>query len=295
MITGAVNRQELLRKRHLSRPTLSTTFKTFFDNPLTPTQIWQVLPADFSSPWVYGVDGKWLKRRGVFIIHRNVVTRENIYWSFHSSESYAALGHDLGVLSGLIGKWLPVGVISDWKGAIVSGVASRLGNIPHQRCLTHVVRFTDRLLPRRSPFAATVELRLIAQQLPHITTVEKKRAWLAALISWEEHYGHMLQEKTIGAGTQKKWWYTHGNLRRGWRLLTHNWDPFFIHLDYPLIPKSNNSLEGVISQASNKLINHRGMKVSQQASFLCWYFTFTRIKTKQDLKKLWGCWKNSNN
>ena len=275
------------------RETLSLRFKVFFNNPLTPSQVWQVLSPNLSSdPWVYGVDGKWLRRQGVFIIHRNVTTKENLYWSFHPSESYTALSYDLEHLSELIGGNPPMGTISDWKGAIVSGVASQLGSIPHQRCLTHVVRQAKRLLPKRSPFPATLSLRHIAKQLIHIATEEERRGWLISLINWEKKYEHMLTQRTISDGTtQKKWWYTHGNLRRGWRLLTHNWSPFFVHLDHPLIPKSNNSLEGVISQASNKLGNHRGMKTSQQVSFLSWYFTFTRIKTKQDLKILWGYWK----
>ena len=225
------------------------------------------------------------------MIHRNVTLKENLYWSFHPSESYAALSYDLDHLSGLMTDNSPLGAISDWKGAIVSGVSAYLGRIPHQRCLTHVVRQAERLLPQRSPFEATLRLRYIAKQLPKVTSEKDKQVWLALLIRWEKHYGYMLKEKTIGVGTKKKWWYTHGNLRRGWRLLTYNWDPFFIHLDKPMIPKSNNSLEGVISQASNKLSNHRGMKTNQQVSFLCWYFTFTRVKSKQNLKKLWDYWK----
>ena len=81
------------------------------------------------------------------------------------------------------------------------------------------------------------------------------------------------------------------DLRRGWRLLTDNWYPFFVHLDHPLIPNTNNSLEGVNSQAKRFLGNHRGMKTLQQVSFLFWYLSFTRTKTKQDLNKLWDYWK----
>jgi hypothetical protein len=74
-------------------------------------------------------------------------------------------------------------------------------------------------------------------------------------------------------------------------LLTDDWRPFFVHLDNPLIPSSNNSLEGTNSQIKKQLGIHRGMKTPQQVSFLFWYLTFTRAKTKQDLKKLWDYWK----
>lgn len=100
----------------------------------------------------------------------------------------------------------------------------------------------------------------------------------------------MLQEKTIGEGTKKKWWYTHGNLRRAWKLLTDDWYPFFVHLENEQIPHSNNSLEGTISQMKNKLSDHRGMKTPQQVSFISWYMTFTRVKNRRHLLKLWGYW-----
>ncbi|OGG09492.1 hypothetical protein A2781_06795 [Candidatus Gottesmanbacteria bacterium RIFCSPHIGHO2_01_FULL_42_27] len=101
----------------------------------------------------------------------------------------------------------------------------------------------------------------------------------------------MQTEKTISFDTKHKWWYTHGNLRRGYNLLSKEQEPFFIHLANTLIPKSNNSVEGVISQASNKLSDHRGMKSNQQVSFLSWYMAFSRVKTRRDLKKLWGEWR----
>jgi len=281
----------------MSRPTLSIKFKVFFNKPLSPQVIWQVLSPKLTkvkSPWVYGVDGKWLKRQGVFIIHRDVINGENLFWSYHSSESYAAFHADLERLTKLLrksGNSYPAGAVSDWKGAIVSAVASHFGNMPHQRCLTHVIRNAKKLLPKASPFRATLALREIARQLTNIDNEKDRRTWLAELIKWEKQYGYLLKEKTFSINTKKKWWYTHGNLRRGWRLLTNDWQPFFIHLDYPLIPHSNNSLEGTISQAKNKLSDHRGMRAFQQVSFLSWYFTFSRAKTKQCLKKLWAVWK----
>lgn len=246
------------------------------------------------STWAYGVDGKWLKRQGVFIIHRDITHKENLFWSYHLSESYAAFHQDLIQVTKLLeqtGSNYPKGVVSDWKGAIVAAVISHFGTIPHQRCLTHVVRNAKRLLPKASPFPATLVLRNIASQLIQIKTEENRRDWLKSLIKWEKEYGYLLKAKTYGLATEKKWWYTHSNLRRGWRLLTDDWQPFFIHHYYPFIPHSNNSLEGTISQAKNKLANHRGMKLLQQVSFLSWYFTFTRIKTTKDLKKLWVVWR----
>lgn len=286
-----------MEEEGISRPTLSKKFKLFLDKPLSSKSVWRLLPPKLtvsSDPWVLGVDGKWLRRQGVVMIYRDITHKENLFWSYWSSESYEALFADLDKLTTLLGDRLPSGVISDWKGSIVNAVSNLLPGVPHQRCLAHVVREAKRLLPQNSPFLPTRILRRIAKQLPLIKTKAQKRSWLADLIEWERLFGFRLKERTINPETGKKWWYTHGNLRRAWRLLTDDWSPFFIHLDHPLIPSSNNSLEGVNSQIKKRLGSHRGMRTLQQVSFLFWYLAFTRTKSKQNLKKLWGGWKRTS-
>lgn len=291
------NRKGIASVLKICRETLSDRFKFFFDNPVSPENLWEILPPKMENgeEWIYGVDGKHLHRKGVFLIHRDVTNKENLFWSFRPSESYLALEADLKLLSNLIlfSKNFPSGVVSDWKGATVSAVSCQFGQIPHQRCLTHVESLAKRLLPENSPYVATKELRIIADGLSGIGTKLEMVNWMWQLKEWGETYGLMLKEKTKGVGTKKKWWYTHGNLRRGFRLLTFDQKPLFVHLDYPLIPKSNNSLEGTNSQAVQKLGDHCGMKISQQVSFLSWHLTFKRVKNSQDLKKLWGLWKES--
>jgi len=298
LITGMVNRKKIIRERKISRKTLSGKFKPFFDHPLSAEEVWKIVPPKITRnnhPWVYGVDGKWLRRNGIVLIHRDVTNKENLFWSFHQSESYAALHEDLTKLSSLISKSggnYPVGAISDWKQAIVTAVASHFGPIPHQRCLSHVLRQARKLLPKNSPIEATVKLREIALDLKNISNNEGKVEWQEKISQWEKKYDHLLKEKTLGLpGHQKKWWYTHGNLRRGFRLLTYDQEPLFVHLANNLIPKSNNSLEGINSQLDQRLGNHRGMKTNQQISFLFWYMAFSRVKTRLDLKKLWGIWR----
>ncbi|MFC1646990.1 hypothetical protein ACFL1A_01770 [Patescibacteria group bacterium] len=294
---GLSNRRKLATTEGISRKTLSCRLKPFFNNPLTPQQVWKVLPPKLTKtkhPWIYATDGKWLKRQGVVIIHRDITNKENIYWSWWKSESYLAYSSDIQKLSDLFKDNLPSGAVSDWLGAIVEAVNTHFGDIAHQRCLTHVVRHAKRYLAKNSPFRATRILRKIASELIHIKDQNQKRLWLIKLIKWEKEYDYMLKEKTIAVGIpNKRWWYTHGDLRRGFRLLTHSWCPFFVHLNHSLIPHSNNSIEAVIGQMKNKLNDHRGMKHPQQVLFLFWYLTFTRAKTRLDLKKLWVEWKKT--
>jgi len=204
-----------------------------------------------------------------------------------------AFYRDMEAITRLPGFTFPIAAVSDWKGSIVASVTSYMGSIPHQRCLIHVERTAKNLLPRNSPFVATLKLRSIAVQLIKIASGKERTEWLNKLDEWKKENESMLTVKTLSFDTKHKWWYTHGNLRRGFNILTKEQDPFFIHLTNPLIPKSNNSVEGVISQASGKLSDHRGMKTLQQVYFLSWYMAFSRIKTGKDLKRLWGAWRRT--
>lgn len=276
---------------------MSLQFKIFFNKPISPVDLWEILPPKITGgdKWVYGVDGKHLHHDGVFLIHRDVTNKENLFWSFQKSESYQALETDLKILAKLVGRNFPDGAISDWKGAIVAAVCRYFGNIAHQRCLTHVERLAKKLLPENSPFEATRKLRGIVTDLPHVETQLEAVDWMWELELWRQIYEPMLKEKTPGGlTTKKKWWYTHGNLRRGFRLLTFNQKPLFVYLNNPRIPRTNNSLEGINSQAVQKLGDHRGMKIPQQVSFLSWHLTFGRVKNRGDLKKLWAFWRKQN-
>ena len=295
-VRGRVNRAHILSVNDWSRPTLSAPFGLFLDHPLMASDVWDILPPETTATrmkWVHGCDGKWLGRAGVFFIHRNVATKENLWWSFMSSESYESVHRDLKMLAMRLSDHLPMGAVSDWKGSIVTGVASHFGNIPHQRCLAHVVRAAKRLLPRNSPFKATQKLRWIAENITILETSRDPVIWKTLLVRWDKEYGALLKEKTIApTGTSHSWWYTHGNLRRAWRLLTYDQDPLFVFLINPLIPNTNNALEGVNSNLKQKLGDHRGMNIQRQTAFLFWYMAFTRTKSDTDLKKLWVYWKS---
>lgn len=299
LITGMVNRKKIIRDKNISRKTLSGKFKPFFDHPLTASEVWKISPpkvATSGDPWVYGVDGKWLKRQGVILIHRDVTHKENLFWSFHPSESFTVLESDLIKLTKLLlestGNF-PVGAVSDWKGAIVTAVGTFFGPIPHQRCLSHVLRLAKHLLPKNSPIPATLKLREIALDLKNISNQQERLDWRERIKDWGKTYDSLLKVKTKAQpGHHKKWWYTHGNLRRGYRLLTHDQDSLFVYLTNPLIPKSNNSLEGVNSQLDQKLGSHRGMRISQQISFVFWYLTFGNENySLPKLRKLWAYWR----
>ena len=103
-VVGKHNRKGSAEILHYSARTLATRFTSFLDHPLIASDIWKILPPETTSatiPWVYGCDGKWLGRVGVFFIHRNVTTKENLWWSFIPSETYEAIHRDLEELTPL--------------------------------------------------------------------------------------------------------------------------------------------------------------------------------------------------
>lgn len=280
----------------LSRQTLSKRFTLFFLNPPSPELIWIVFPPSCFDgyPWVFGFDGKWLKRYGVLLIYRDVTNHEIIWWSRSPSESVSAVTRDLERLGVLLADYLPYGTVSDWKPGIVSAMSAYLQDkeverFPQQRCLVHVEREAKRRLALHSPIEGTRALREIALQITTIKTVEERDRWIIRLIIWYYEYGYLLTEKSIFEDRRdhkRHWHYTHKNIRAGWRLLTHDSDCLFEYLDHPLIPSTNNSLEGVNSH----LGRIRGLPPRYNDALLCWKLALSRAKTKEDKHKLWVSW-----
>lgn len=241
---------------------------------------------------MYGADGKWLHHDGVFLVHRDVTNRENIWWSYALNESYASWNRDLGALADHLIDHFPSGVVSDWKRGLIQAVFGAFGDVLHQRCLAHVARQAMTLLPKGSPFLATRRLRDMARAIRRIRTTEDMNSWKQALTAWGYQRGDMLTEKTRAPlESARKWWYTHGSLRRGWRLLTTDTDSFFLFLTVKGLPKTNNSLEGVNRNIKGKLGIHRGLTTAFQVSLLCWVMAFSRAKKPADLRKLWDAWR----
>lgn len=271
-----------------SRTTLWRRFTPLFKYFVSPSDINEIFPVRLDpNHWVLGIDGKWLHRFGVIMIYRNATSGVNLWWSWQKSESYLNLTDDFYRVWLLTNHHLPNGIVSDWKGSLVALSAAFFPKAVHQRCLAHLVREAKKLLPSGSPFFFTLRLREIAQSIIDIFSPSDYYDWSIKLECWEKDYGSLLKVKTRGVVAQKKWWYTHGNLRRAIRLLTKDQDSLFKYLYCSFLPKTNNSLEGVNSQLKRKLGNHRGMKSNQQISFCFWYLAFSRVKTKKDLRILW--------
>jgi len=280
----------------LSRQTLSEKFTPFFLAPPTPELLWDLFPPSCLSgiPWVLGFDGKWLKRYGALLIYRDVTHHEILWWSRTPWESVTAVSMDLKTLALRLLDHLPYGTISDWKPGIVGAMATYLHGVapaefPQQRCLVHVERDIKRLLALHSPIEGTKALRAIGMQITQIKTHTHRDQWFTALDAWYITYGGLLTEKSFfEADThhRRRWQYTHKNIRAAWRLLTYDTICLFQYLDHPLIPSTNNSLEGVNSH----LGRIRGLPPAYNDALLCWKLAFSRARTREAKYKLWDAW-----
>lgn len=63
------------------------------------------------------------------MVYRDVTNGINLYWSYHPSESYEAIGKDLEGLYPVVENSLPDGIISDWKNSIVASIGAYLSSI----------------------------------------------------------------------------------------------------------------------------------------------------------------------
>lgn len=280
-------------QRGVSRQELSGRFTWFMSSPPSPQLIFRVFPPKCltsHSPWAYGYDGKWLGRSPILLVHRDVTHKETLWWSIAKSENIAAVKTDIKSLARYLSVNLPVGAVTDGKPGIGEVIKEEFILEFYQRCLVHIVRDLKNYLPRRSPLSATRALRSIAISLTLVDTEENVREYFRQLQTWHEVFGAYLKEKSHpypGSNSKRRWWYTHGNIRRAWRLMTTHPDTLFGFLTNPLIPKTNNSLEGV----NRHLKRRAGMQKGKQLSLMIWKLIFSRIKTDRQLRKLWVNWK----
>lgn len=128
---GHYSHQSVELDADCSRWTISKHFRIFFTHPPTPQLLWEVFPPQLETKWVYGLDGTYLHRHGVLLLHKSVLDNQTLWWSWAKSESYESINHDLAKLLPYLSHHCPVGAISDWKGSMVGSIKAHFGSLPH--------------------------------------------------------------------------------------------------------------------------------------------------------------------
>lgn len=218
------------------------------------------------------IDADWFGRKRCLIIYRDYPTGKTLLWRHEDREYKTSIYQDIHFL---VNNGYPLkGVTSDWKGSIVAAVRDVSlclnRDIPHQRCLVHTQLSSQRLLTQNPKTQPGRELLEIVYQLNSIRIPYEANIWIRWLRRWGERYRDFVNERTYSEDG-KHWWYTHKYVRRVWKTLSRDVEPFFVYLKNPL-PKDTNGIEGTFSQLDTKLARHRGMARERIEKLISWYF-----------------------
>ena len=135
------------------------------------------------------------------------------------------------------------------------GVRQIFSDIPVQMCHFHQKQIIARYLTRSPKLQASMELKMITQDLCEAN----EESFIAALNVWCTQWSSFLKERTTDSITGK-WHYTHKRLRSAYRSLKLNLPYLFTYQKYPElnIPNTTNSLDGCFAYLKELLRVHRG-------------------------------------
>jgi hypothetical protein len=207
-----------------------------------------------------------------------------IYWNCFEKETlqnYLKVFSDLQRLN-----YQVLGVTSDWHSSIVNSVKDIFeGHIPHQRCLVHTSRRCRTLLTRKPKTEAGKQLREIVLELNKVRNDYEKNIWLLWLDRYGERWETYLNKRTYAKlNGGQTWWYTHGNVRKAFRVLEGSKTSLFKHLTYENLEKDTNGLESEFSHLKEKIGAHRGLKKERKISMIFCYVFFKNIERNSGQK-----------
>lgn len=216
------------------------------------------------------IDAKYFGSWGCCIVCKE--DKNIIFWHFCFKETYKDYQYCLSRINDL--NYHILSVTSDMHGSIKSAVKTMLPNIPHQACLVHVQRRCQTLLTKKPDTNPAKQLLEITLQINQIKNNNEKIIFIKWLERFEIRFQKELTQRTYlkDPNSNKKWWYTHKNLRKAFRHIKNSLPNMFFYLEDPKIPKDTNGLEAEFTHLKTKLNSHRGMKRYKRVQFINWYW-----------------------
>lgn len=198
-----------------------------------------------------------------------------IFDSFAVRENYSSYLLDLIKIREL--GYEIKGVTSDGVTSLDSALKTLFDDkqnpIPHQRCLVHLQRQCQTLLTKNPETQTGMELLEIIKQVNTIKNHYEKEIWIKWFKRIEKRNRAIWDQRTYQSKEGRiTWWYTHKSLRMTYRAIRSSLPNLFLYLDYLLLPKDTNGLEGEFSHLKRKLSLHRGLKRQRKINLIRWYF-----------------------
>lgn len=202
-------------------------------------------------PIVAVIDGVFFGRTSGYLVVRDPMRKENVYWSKVTRETVDEYQFATDTLESL--GFVIQAVVVDGK----PGLKRLYEDIPLQMCQFHQRTIVRRYLTMRPRLEAGKELNLLMKNLTNCC----RKCFTRELAQWHEKWREFLAERTINPETGKGT-FTHKRLRSAYRSLKTNIPYLFTYLEYPelSIPNTTNGLEGSFSHLKGLVRVHRGLK-----------------------------------
>ena len=198
------------------------------------------------------------------IVFRDVVKKENLWWTFCEDEWNLYYERGKNILLSL--GYTFVSVTADG----LPGLPAVFNEIPFQYCHFHAKKNITKYLTLHPKTTAGLALRGLMQSI-HTFTLWTFRE---ALNDWIARHGLFLKEKTYHPNGA--WSYTHRRLKSALNSMIHMMPYLFTYQQYPLknIPKTTNSLEGHFHHIKVRVSVHHGLSIERKkkiiAAILLW-------------------------
>jgi len=250
-LLGFQSLSEIAKKHKTTRQTLTRKFSEM------EIKIKMEKLKDLPNKLVILVDAKHISKDELVLVIYEYISQQVIAWSLRKRENYESW---FSLLTLVKERYEVKAIVSDGQKGLEKAIFDVFGNITHQRCVIHVIRFCLSRLTRSPQTEAGRALRKIILSLNKIETEKEVLSFQKQFHDWNEKYHNFLKEKSQSKETGRKW-YTHRKLRSV-RSHLKNSIPFLFHYVYDKdIPKTTNHLEGGINSPLSELLRrHRGIQ-----------------------------------
>jgi hypothetical protein len=249
-LTGNRSLTEISQEQGVTRRTLIRWFTPFWTQPESST------PPPPSPTAIYILDGVYLSgRENAALICRTVAG--HLSWQFAQRETRA------NWLTFLTSLPPPDAVVTDGQKGLLLAIKQLWPEVKIQRCIIHIERLAKIKLTRRPKTCAGKELLSLVQRVLQVRTPRQCSRWLCVYRRWERRHAEFLKQRTERESpveNQRKWWYTHRNLRAARSLIRHALPHLFTFIQHPHIPRTTNHVEGGVNSRLKELLHrHRGL------------------------------------